>query len=82
MDTQKAIEAILDDYEHQPLQDKRTFRAYMNQPELISLSSTNAQLQSEAINANTDNSYFNFVVNLPRPALDAKSLQLLKAIKI
>jgi hypothetical protein len=80
MDTQKAIEAILDDYEHQPLQDKRTFRAYLNQPELISLSSTNQQLQSSAISPNTDNSYFNFVVNLPRPALDAKSLQLLKAI--
>lgn len=80
MDTQKAIEAILEDYEHQPLQDKRTFRAYMNQPELISLSSTNQQLQSPAISGLTNASYYNFTVNLPRPALDAKSLQLLKAI--
>ena len=38
-DTERAIEEILNDFERQPLQDKRTFRAYLNQPELISLSS-------------------------------------------
>lgn len=79
-DTEKAIEEILNDFERQPLQDKRTFRAYLNQPELISLSSTNAQIQSPPISPLTFAQYYNFTVNLPRPALDAKSLQLLKAV--
>jgi len=79
-DTERAIEEILNDFEKQPLQDKRTFRAYLNQPELISLSSTNAQQQSPPISPLTFAQYYNFTVNLPRPALDAKSLQLLKAV--
>ena len=79
-DTERAIEEILNDLERQPLQDKRTFRAYLNQPELISLSSTNAQIQSPPISPLTFAQYYNFTVNLPRPALDAKSLQLLKAV--
>ena len=80
MDKEQAIQEILNDLEHQPLQERRTFRAYLNQPELISLSSTNAEYQSPPNNGNTNNCYFNFTVNLPRPALDAKSVQLLKAI--
>jgi hypothetical protein len=79
-DTEKAIEEILNDFERQPLQDRRTFRAYLNQPELICLSSTNAQTQSPPISPMTFNQYYNFTVNLPRPALDVKSLQLLKAV--
>ena len=79
-DTERAIEEILNDFERQPLQDKRTFRAYLNQPELISLSSTNAQQQSPPISPLTFAQYYNFTVNLPRPSLDAKSLQLLKAV--
>jgi hypothetical protein len=80
MDKEQAIQEILSDLEHQPLQERRTFRAYLNQPELISLSSTNAELQSAPITGQTNESYFNFTVNLPRPALDAKSLQLLKTV--
>lgn len=79
-DTERAIEEILNDFERQPLQDKRTFIAYLNQPELISLSSTNAQQQSAPISPLTNAQYYNFTVNLPRPALNAKSLQLLKAV--
>ena len=79
-DTEKAIEEILNELERQPIQDKRTFKAYLNQPELISLSSTNAQIQSPPISPLTFAQYYNFTVNLPRPALDAKSLQLLKAV--
>ena len=79
-DTERAIEEILNDFERQPLQDKRTFRAYLSQPELISLSSTNAQIASPPISPLIYAQYYNFTVNLPRPALDAKSLQLLKAV--
>jgi hypothetical protein len=79
-DTERAIEEILNDFERQPLQDKRTFKAYLNQPELISLSSTNAQIQSPPISPLTFAQYYNFTINLPRPALEAKSLQLLKAV--
>lgn len=79
-DTERAIEEILNDFERQPVQDKRTFRAYLNQPELISLSSTNAQQQSPPISPLSYAQYYNFTINLPRPALDAKSLQLLKAV--
>lgn len=80
MDAEKAINEILQDLEHQPLQERRTFKAYLNNPELISVSSTNAIHQSPPINYNTNNAYYNFTVNLPRPAIGAKSLQLLKAI--
>lgn len=80
MDAEKAINEILQDLEHQPLQQRRTFQAYLNNPELISVSSTNAQEQSPPINPNLYNAYYNFIVNLPRPAIGAKSLQLLKAI--
>ncbi len=80
MDTEKAIQDILEDLENQPLQESRTFRAYLNNPELISLSSTNATVQSAPISSQTNNAYYNFQVNLPRPALNVKSLQLLKAI--
>jgi hypothetical protein len=79
-DTERAIEEILNELERQPIQDKRTFKAYLNQPELISLSSTNAQIQSPPISPLTFAQYYNFTINLPRPALDAKSLQLLKAV--
>lgn len=79
-DTERAIEEILNDLERQPLQDKRTFKSYLNQPELISLSSTNAQIQSPPISPLTFAQYYNFTVNLPRPALDAKGVQLLKAV--
>ena len=79
-DTERAIEEILNDFERQPLQDRRTFLAYLNQPELISLSSTNAQIASPPISPLLYAQYYNFTVNLPRPALNAKSLQLLKAV--
>lgn len=79
-DTEKAINEILNDFERQPLQSKRTFRSYLNQPELINISSANAQQQSPPISPMLYNQYYNFTVNLPRPALDAKSLQLLKAV--
>ena len=79
-DTEKAIEEILEDFEKQPLQDRRTFRSLLNQPELINLSSANAQIQSPPISPLTFAQYYNFTINLPRPALNAKSLQLLKAV--
>ena len=79
-DTERAIEEILNDFEKQPLQDRRTFKAYLNQPELIALSSTNAQIASPPISPLIYAQYYNFTVNLPRPALDVKSLQLLKAV--
>jgi hypothetical protein len=79
-DTEKAIEEILNDFERQPLQEKRTFRSYLNQPELINVSSANAVFQSPPISGLTNSEYYNFTVNLPRPALNVKSLQLLKAI--
>lgn len=79
-DTEKAIEEILNDFERQPLQDKKTFKAYLNQPELICLSSTNAQIQSPPISPLQFSQYYNFTINLPRPALNVKSLQLLKAV--
>lgn len=79
-DTEKAIEEILNDFEKQPLQDRRTFRSLLNQPELINLSSANAQIQSPPISPLTFAQYYNFTINLPRPALNVKSLQLLKAV--
>lgn len=78
METEEAIQEILNDLENK--ENQRTFRSYLNNPELISLSSTNAERQSAPITAQTNNAFYNFTVNLPRPALDVKSIQLLKSI--
>jgi hypothetical protein len=49
------------------------FRGMLNQPDLVSVSSANATAGGGA------NSYTEFTVNLPRPSLEVKTLELLSA---
>ena len=54
-----------------------TYQSVLNQPSLIAISSTSA-LQPTAYTSSVSETSFNsFTVNLPRPALNVKSLQLL-----
>ena len=51
----------------------QVFRSLLNQPDLLSLSSANATADGSG------DGYFKFNVNLPRPVLEAETLQLLTA---
>lgn len=54
-----------------------TYQSVLNQPSLIAISSTSA-LQPTAYTSSVSETSFNsFAINLPRPALNVKSLQLL-----
>jgi len=49
------------------------FRSLLNQPDFVSISSANAT------DAGSVDGYFKFNVNMPRPVLEAETLQLLNA---
>jgi len=59
--------------EEQALKKIEIYRSFVYQPERLSLSSQNA------ISPQTSNNFYNFTINLPRPLLNVKSLQLLRA---
>lgn len=52
------------------------YRSFVNQPERVQISS---QEDVSDYDQNTLTTYFNFKVNLPRPALNVKSIQLARA---
>jgi hypothetical protein len=55
------------------------FRNYYFQPQLISVSSDSAQSTTISQNPNQECFYNQYTVVLPRPALDVKSIQLIRA---
>ena len=71
------LQSILDDLEKEA-QAKRVIvsNVYNNQPELISISSDSAVTSTQN---STNDAYYSFTVNLQRPALGVKTIQLLKA---
>ena len=80
MNTADALRAILDNLEaEQAAKNSRETISYINKPEKISISSNNAEQASNEFNSQTGNSFYSFMVDLPRPALDVKSLELLSA---
>ena len=53
-------------------------RKLFNQPTLLTLSSVNALQQGQSVAYGEDSAFYNFTINLDRPALDVESLQLLQ----
>jgi hypothetical protein len=80
MNTADALRAILDNLEaEQAIKNSRETISYINKPEKISISSNDAEQASNEFNSQVGNSFYSFKVDLPRPALDVKSLELLSA---
>jgi hypothetical protein len=70
-------EAINEAEKTQTIKVETTFQSVINQPSLIGISSTSA-IQPTAITSSVAETSFNsFTINLPRPALNVKSIQLL-----
>ena len=74
--TDQMLQKLLDDLEQkQQLVRDDIYKSFVNQPELLAISSNNAQVDPNF--KTNQNGFSNFTVNLPRPILNAKSLQLL-----
>ena len=76
MDQEQLAEIVKDIEEEKALgkvSAVQVFRSLLNQPDLVSLSSANATDVGSA------DGYFKFNVNMPRPILEAETLQLLNA---
>lgn len=71
---EERLKDILEEIEEQAALKKRSiFRSTLNQPSLVALSSANA------IEQESSSSFSKFSVNLPRPVLEAETLELLNA---
>lgn len=82
METKQTIQELLNEIElEQALKKAEIYKSFVYQPERLSISSQNATSVNELNPGYTqnDNSYYNFNINLPRPILNVKSLQLLRA---
>jgi hypothetical protein len=73
------VQALLTELETTVLEKKETYHSVFNQPERICLSTANAEAQTEVVNATSESSSYQFTINLPRPALNVKSMQLISA---
>ena len=78
-----ATQQLLEEIElEQALKKAELYKSFVYQPERLSISSQNATAPTSSSSLNpsqSDNSYYNFTINLPRPLLNVKSLQLLRA---
>lgn len=78
-----ATQQLLEEIElEQALKKAELYKSFVYQPERLSISSQNATAPTSSSTLNpsqSDNSYYNFNINLPRPLLNVKSLQLLRA---
>lgn len=73
------VAELLNEIETTVIQKKETYQSVFNQPERVTLSTANAVRQTEVVNATSESSAYQFTINLPRPALNVKSMQLLYA---
>ncbi len=74
------IQQILDEKDKTSvLKLEPTYRSVLNQPERVAISSASAIPPTEITSVTAESSFYSFVVNLPRPALNVDNLQLLSA---
>lgn len=71
-----ALKELLSELEREISLKKIEYNSYINQPQLITVSSDTTDQKSFNIN---NDSYYTFTCSLDRPAIGAKSLQLLSA---
>lgn len=67
------LKDLLEELEHGIQTPKTHFRSPINQPNLISISSANA------LDTDSNDSFSTFTTNMPRPALDVETIQLVNA---
>jgi hypothetical protein len=80
MNTTDALRAILDNLEaEQALKNKNDTISYLNQPDKLAISSNDGEQAQVNYNGQFQNSFYNFTVSLPRPAVNVKTLELLSA---
>jgi hypothetical protein len=75
-DTQQQLERLVDALENQEQPNKDTQRSFLTQPERIFITSDDDISQTVSQDEQTENSFASFTVNLKRPALNVKSLQV------
>jgi len=63
--------------EQQVITKQQQFRSYFNQPDLFSISSRNGIVDNVLNSPTVNDSFYRFVVDLPRNILEAKGIQLL-----
>jgi hypothetical protein len=71
-----ALKELLSELEREIQLKKIEYNSYINQPQLITVSSDATTVKSYNVN---NDSYYTFTCSLDRPAIGAKSLQLLSA---
>ena len=77
-ETKQQLEQLVDALENSESTNKET-RSFITQPERIFITSDDDITQVSSQDANIENSFCRFTVNLKRPALNVKSLQLNRA---
>lgn len=70
------VKDVLEEIEAEIILKQNIYKSYINQPNLIAISSDNASIKKENI---TSDSFFSFTCNLEKPAIQVKGLQLLSA---
>ena len=74
----KELQQIVDEADKTSIAKlETTYQSVLNQPSLIAISSTSAVQPTAYTSSVSETSFNSFTVNLPRPALNVKSLQLL-----
>ena len=74
------MDKILQEIEEENLLKKTEhYKNYVYKPERLTLSSYNATYTDYPYSPYINNSFYNFTIDLPRPLLNVKSLQLLRA---
>jgi hypothetical protein len=80
MNTTDALRAILDNLEaEQALKNQIDAVSYLNQPDKLAISSNDGEQAQVNYNGQFQNAFYNFTINLPRPAVNVKTLELLSA---
>jgi hypothetical protein len=75
-DTQQQLERLVDALENQDQAKTDMHRSFLTQPERVFITSDDDISQSVSQEPQTENSFASFTVNLKRPALNVKSLQV------
>ena len=74
----KELQQIIDEADKTSIAKlETTYHSVLNQPSLIAISSTSAVQPTAYTSSVSETSFNSFTVNLPRPALNVKSVQLL-----
>lgn len=75
----EVVQEIIEEQALGRVSGAKVFRSMLNQPDMIAVSSANGITEAVIPGALGSASFYNFTCNLPRPALDVESVQLVSA---